>query len=99
MPYQIVLSEPAEAHLQDFTARNQRIVVEAIVEQLSYQPTVATKNRKLMRTNPLATWELRIGKLRVYYDVEEQPEPLVRILAIGIKERNQVWIGNKRVNL
>lgn len=52
-----------------------------------------------MRTNPLATWELRIGKLRVYYDVEEQPEPLVRILAIGIKERNQVWIGNKRVNL
>lgn len=27
-----------------------------------------------MRSNYLATWELRIGNLRVYYDVEEEPE-------------------------
>ncbi|MGL5060273.1 MAG: type II toxin-antitoxin system RelE family toxin, partial [Microcoleus sp.] len=46
--------------------------------------------RKPMRPNFLASWELRIGELRVYYDVEEEFEAIVEILAIGIKERNQV---------
>jgi hypothetical protein len=27
-----------------------------------------------MRPNPLVSWELRIGKLRVYYDIEEESE-------------------------
>jgi hypothetical protein len=49
-----------------------------------------------MRPNPLAPWELRIGVLRVYYDIEEQPEQVVTILAIGIKKRNRVLIVARR---
>lgn len=99
MPYQILLSRIAETHLQTLTAREQRIVIDNISQQLTYEPTVETRNRKRMRSNPLASWELRIGELRVYYDVEEDPEPSVEILAIGVKERNQVRIGNKVVDL
>jgi len=52
-----------------------------------------------MRPNPLAPWELRIGDLRVYYDVEDDPEPVVYIRAIGIKERNKVRIGKEVITL
>jgi hypothetical protein len=52
-----------------------------------------------MRPNPLAPWELRIGELRVYYDAEEDPEPVVRVRAIGTKERNVVRIGGEVMNL
>ena len=49
-----------------------------------------------MRPNPVAPWEMRLGNLRVYYEVEQEPEPVVRVLAVGIKERNRVRIGNDR---
>ena len=52
-----------------------------------------------MRPNPVAPWELRMGNLRVYYDVEEAPKPVVYILAVGIKQRNQVRIGKEVIDL
>ena len=51
-----------------------------------------------MRPNPLAPWELRIGDLRVYYDVEET-EHIVLIRAVGIKEGNRVRIGREVIEL
>ncbi len=75
------------------------IVLDTVDEQLMYQPTVETKNRKPMRPNPLAPWELRIGDLRVYYDVEDEPEPVVYINAVGVKERNQVRIAGEVYDL
>jgi mRNA-degrading endonuclease RelE of RelBE toxin-antitoxin system len=47
----------------------------------------------------LPPWELRIGDLRVYYDVEDEPEPVVYIRAIGIKEGNTVRIGKEVITL
>ncbi len=52
-----------------------------------------------MRPNPLAPWELRIGNLRVYYDVEEEPEPMVAIRAVGVKVRNRIRIGQEVIEL
>jgi len=52
-----------------------------------------------MRPNPIAPWELRIGNLRVYYDIEDDPEHGVYIRAIGIKERNNVRIGKEVIRL
>ena len=99
MAYIIEYSPEAEDHLCLLTARQQKIVVDAVDRQLLDQPTVETKNRKPMRPNPIAPWELRIGDLRVYYEVEEQPEPKVIILAVGTKERNRVRIGQEIVKL
>ncbi len=49
--------------------------------------------------NPIAPWELRIGNLRVYYDTEDDPEHVVYIRAIGIKERNNVRIAKEVIKL
>jgi len=75
------------------------MVVDTVDRQLLDQPTLETRNRKPMRPNPVAPWELRIGSLRVYYEVEEQPSPKVTILAVGVKERNQVRIGKDAVQV
>ncbi|RPJ36059.1 MAG: addiction module toxin RelE [Planctomycetaceae bacterium] len=73
--------------------------MDTVDEQLTHQPTVETRHRKPMRPNPVAPWELRIGDLRVYYDVEEAPEKMVLIRAVGLKERNRVHIGGEVINL
>ncbi len=99
MPYRVIFSEEAETHLQFLSVRDQRTLVDAIEEQLPYQPNIATRNRQPMRPNNIATWKLRIGNLRVYYDIEEDPDQVVRILAIGVKESNQVRIGNRYLDL
>jgi mRNA-degrading endonuclease RelE of RelBE toxin-antitoxin system len=82
-------------HIRALTARQRSIIIDAMSQQLVYEPTVKTKNRKQIRPNFLASWELRIGELRVYYDVEEGFEAIVEIVAIGIKERNRVRIGDR----
>lgn len=81
------------------TVRQQRTVLDTIDKQLAHQPTVETRNRKPMRPNPVAPWELRIGNLRVYYDVETEPEPAVYIRAVGVKLRNRVRIGKDVIEL
>jgi mRNA-degrading endonuclease RelE of RelBE toxin-antitoxin system len=74
-------------------------VLDTVETQLQYQPNVENRNRKPMRPNPVAPWELRIGNLRVYYDIEDEPEQVVYIRAVGIKERNNVRIGKERIRL
>lgn len=99
MPYQIEYSPEVEEHLRVFSARECRIIFDTIDEQLTYQPTLKTKNRKPMRPNPLAPYELRIGNFRVFYDVVHYPEPYVQILAIGVKEHNVLRIGGKVIQV
>lgn len=52
-----------------------------------------------MRPNPLAAWELRIGKVRAYYDVVTDPEATVLVVAVGVKERSILRIGGEVVIL
>lgn len=99
MRFEIEYSPETVRHLRSLTARQRAIVFDAVDEQLAHQPTLETRNRKPMRPNPLAPWELRIGELRVYYDVEETPKPVVLIRAIGVKDRNRVLIGNEEIEL
>ena len=99
MPYAIEYSSEAEEHLQILTKRQQKTVLDEVDEQLTHQPTVETRNRKPMRPNPVAPWELRIGDLRVYYDVHEEPRQLVIVTAVGVKERDRVRIGGRIIEL
>jgi mRNA-degrading endonuclease RelE of RelBE toxin-antitoxin system len=99
MAYQIDYSPEAEGHLRALTARQRVIVFDTIDEQLAHQPAVETRNRKPMRPNPLAPWELRIDDLRVYYDIKEDPEQRVTIVAIGRKDHNRILIGGEEVEL
>ncbi len=99
MAYRIEYSPESERHLRDLPARQQRVLLDSVDVQLSAEPTVETRNRKPMRPNPLAPWELRIGNLRVYYDVVEEPYPAVIVLAVGVKDRNRVRVGREEFNL
>jgi mRNA-degrading endonuclease RelE of RelBE toxin-antitoxin system len=60
---------------------------------------VPTRHRKVLRANAVAPWELRIGDLRVYYEVKDDPERIVIVKAVGVKERNRVLIGGEEVRL
>lgn len=97
--YDIVYAMSAHAHLKALSARHRATVVDAIDERLSFEPSRESRNRKRMQPNSLeAGFELRVGSLRAYYDVAED-ERVVSVLAIGVKDRNRVWIGGEEVAL
>jgi len=96
--YRIRFSDAAGEHLASLTARDRATLLDRIGRQLTHQPTVETRSRKRMdpdRRMLIAAWELRVGDLRVYYAVEEKPEPVVVIVAVGIKVRERITIGGK----
>jgi mRNA-degrading endonuclease RelE of RelBE toxin-antitoxin system len=72
--------------------------VSQIREQLTDQPLVETKNRKSLRDNPIASWELRIGKYRVFYEVND-PAKRVSVVSIGHKEHNILLIRDEEVQI
>jgi mRNA-degrading endonuclease RelE of RelBE toxin-antitoxin system len=98
LPFRIDYSPEVKDHLRSLTARQRSTVFGAIKTQLVDQPTVVTRNRKPMRPNPLAEWELRLGSLRVYYEVNEDSEPFVLICAVGVKRGNRVWLADEEVD-
>jgi len=99
LKYRIEYSPETEDHFQYLSKRQQVTVLDTVEKQLQYQPDVETRNRRPMRPNPLAPWELRVGDLRVYYDFENKPQRVVYIRAVGIKERNNVRIGKEVIKL
>jgi mRNA-degrading endonuclease RelE of RelBE toxin-antitoxin system len=74
-------------------------VIDQIETHLTNEPTLPTRKRKLLRPNPLAPWQLRLGDVRVFYEVQEEPTPLVTIKAVGKKIHNELWIGGERIVL
>ncbi len=99
MAYRIEIESAARDHLNFLKAWQRALVVSTISEQLLHQPTEKTRNRKSLKANPIANWELRIGDIRVYYDVEDVPEAIVYIKGVGVKERNLVRLGNEVIKL
>jgi mRNA-degrading endonuclease RelE of RelBE toxin-antitoxin system len=93
--YKIEFTPEADAHFKRLTARERSTLVDQLEKQLVHQPGVETRNRKPMRPNPIAPWELRVGHLRVYYEVSDDPEKLVTLRAIGTKVGNKVRIGDE----
>ena len=75
------------------------MALDGITRQLMHEPLKETRHRKPLRPNPIAPWELRIGPLRVFYEVAGGETDLVRILAVGRKRRNAVIIGGKEIEL
>jgi mRNA-degrading endonuclease RelE of RelBE toxin-antitoxin system len=99
MAFEIIYSPEAIDHLLALTKFEQTKVLDQVDEQLTHQPQVATRKRKLLRPNTIAPWELRLDDLRVFYQVQESPIELVTIKAIGKKVGNQLWIGGEKIDL
>jgi len=99
MAYVIEFAESVKGQLRQLKARDRALLFDQIEKQLLHEPMVETRNRKLLRPNPIAHWELRVGELRVFYEVPEGETAKVRILAIGEKRGNTLWIGSQEVQL
>ena len=99
MKYHIQIMEPALEHLDELRASDRKTILEAVEASLVHEPSLPAKNRKPMRPNKLATWELRIGSFRVYYDVVVEPEPTVVVVAVGLKEGAKVLIAGEKIQL
>jgi mRNA-degrading endonuclease RelE of RelBE toxin-antitoxin system len=96
--YSVELTETALGHLRSYRKSDSKSILNTIKRQLPYQAAEETRTRKLLRDNPLADWELRVGKFRVFYELDVD-EHRVRIVAVGHKEHNRLFIGGEEIEL
>ena len=96
--FEIEFTPEAEQDLKWFRKNEQNIILDSIEAQLRYEPTVETRNQKQLRPNQTAEWELRVGKFRVFYDVDDQMH-IVSIEGIGLKIGSNVFFRGKEREL
>ena len=94
MAYKIEYTETAVHDLEWLRRNEQVIVLSAIESQLPHEPKVETRNRKRLRPNPVAEWELRVGAFRVLYDVDDTVR-IVEVQRIGRKLGNRYAFGGQ----
>jgi len=97
MQFQIVLTPSADADLRHFRVFEQRTIVAAIRAQLTTDANIKSRHRKMLAEYPIAPWELRVGNCRVFYEFEA--ESTVKIIAVGYKQHNDLFIRGKKVEL
>jgi hypothetical protein len=101
--FTIVYAPITKQHLRVIEAKYYSLIRAVVDEQLSFEPTTETRNRKPLKRPVvfMATWEIRFGpqnRFRVYYDVD-LGQAIVSILAIGIKRGHQVVIGGEEMQV
>jgi mRNA-degrading endonuclease RelE of RelBE toxin-antitoxin system len=102
-PYSLVYAPAVKKHLRAIDAKHHSLIREQIEEQLQFEPSVETRNRKPLRQPAVfaAQWEVRFGpdnRFRVFYDIDLEGRE-AHILAIGEKERDRLVIGGEEVEL
>lgn len=97
MPFRIDFTPSAEVDLAHFRASEQRAIVAAIRAHLTNDADGESRRRKRLTANPLAPWELRVGNHRVFHEVEA--DTAVTILAVGVKDHNDLFIRGRKVEL
>ena len=95
MRFEVILVPSAEGDVAHYAKRQQTVLLDALAVFLETDPEVETRRRKRLRDNPLAPWELRIADFRVFYEVTAGKQ--VRVLAIGHKVHNDLFIRGERV--
>jgi len=98
MPFRVRFTPRASDELRSFRKNEQKQILEAVKTQLLHEPASVTRNRKKLRPNELAEWELRVGDFRVFYDVDEA-EQIVSVRALGHKTGSRLLINGKEFDL
>jgi mRNA interferase RelE/StbE len=90
MRYEIVLSPMALENLRRLDAHRRAEVRDAMEVHLRHEPTKASRSRiKRLRDLAKPQYRLRVGDVRVFYDVVEAR---VEILAILFKPMVDEWL-------
>jgi mRNA-degrading endonuclease RelE of RelBE toxin-antitoxin system len=96
--FRIEINEEAKLDFFYYPASERKLIASELRLQLLHQPSSPTKNRKPLRDNPVASWELRIGRFRVFYEIDEGART-VMIVAVGHKEHNVLLVCGEEVRL
>jgi mRNA-degrading endonuclease RelE of RelBE toxin-antitoxin system len=97
MKFAIRLTDSAIEDLDYFRKNERRVIADGIALFLTHEANVETRRRKPLRPNRIASWELRIDDYRVFYDLEGDDG--VKVVAVGHKEHNDLYIRGKKVEL
>ena len=90
MRYEILLAAEAVDDLSRLTAHVRASVKSAIETHLRHAPTASSKSRiKKLRRETRPQYRLRVGEVRVFYDVNEDT---VEVLAIVPKSEAANWL-------
>jgi mRNA-degrading endonuclease RelE of RelBE toxin-antitoxin system len=91
MRHEILLAPEAARQLRALSAHRRAQVRDAIERHLRHGPAKTSKSRiKRLRGMSQPQYRLRVGEIRVYYDVTQGT---VGILAIVTKADGQTWLA------
>ena len=91
MRYEVVLAPDAAERYRSLPAYTRAEVRDALERHLRYEPTRVSKSRiKRLRGMSQPQYRLRVGEVRVFYDVTSEA---VEILAIVSKAEAARWLG------
>ena len=96
--YTLDMTEDANQDLSYYRAFERKIMTDEMAVQLVDQPDVETNNRRHLRDNPIARWELKVGKFRIFYEIDADTQ-VVTVISVGHKEHNVLYIRGKVVQL
>src|SRR5437870_1263345 len=92
MKYRVLLA-PERRGGPEAVRAHDRARVRSELKKLELQPTTVRRSRiKRLRGMKKPEYRLRVGDVRVFYDVVEGPEPTVEVLAIVSKKEATVWL-------
>ncbi len=89
--FQLGFRPEALDDLRQYRKVDQQKIIQAIEDQLPHQADQVTRNRKRLRPNNLASWEMRVGDFRVFYDIAIDGTQ-VQIVAIGEKKGSKLFV-------
>ena len=90
MPFAIVLAPQAIEDLKRFKAHLRAELRDALETHLRHEPRKASRSRiKRLRSLRQPQYRLRVGDIRVFYDVSGEA---VEILAIVAKSEANAWL-------
>jgi mRNA interferase RelE/StbE len=90
MRYEILFAPEAVQDLKRISARDRSIVRDAIEEHLRHEPGSTSRSRiKRLRGISRPQYRLRVGEIRVFYDIIGQD---VEVLAIVPKPQASAWL-------
>lgn len=98
-PFALVYADEVKHHLRAIETKHHSLIQSEFEGQLRFEPEVETLNRKPLK-RPIAfgaDWELRLGpnnRFRVFYQASTESRE-VRILAIGVKDRDRLLFGGE----
>jgi hypothetical protein len=77
-PYSLIYSPVTKKHLLTIGKENHSLIRDEIVNQLTFEPLMESRNRKPLRRPivPESEWEIRFGRqnrFRVFYRVRTNP--------------------------